>query len=452
MKLPLLVVAICLSTVKSQELIALTSDGEASVSDGDNSAGAVSTSEVFVPTDSWQEIKPGQAIPRGLHVRINMETGKKEAKWLQEEAESVDQEQAESPFDPQEIKEALKNIKNDGGVDVEATKQKFRSMDQIKEEFGDMNIKVESENEIMAKLMSEFESATEDEARAEVIETLEYYVHKYDNAVDFLAMRGVERVLIPALNSTVDDLKVMAGFLIGSAAQSNPKVQVYFLEAGLPNILLRSLSSPSSPAVLGKTLYGLSAVLRNFPEAQNYFLRNGGLDVFKSLFKHEGKLYEKLKIKMITLVQDLVEERQLIESASESGRIKAEQYSRTNLPEMLAGAGWCETFDNILILPRDDRRSKRDDIVSTILEEYPVRIEHDSIEKIVKAMSTLVEYCQPAFQTNQSLNAKLGELSAVYDELRQREELQQDTDLFFTNIYQAIQDIRTTFVSSKTEL
>ena len=143
-----------------------------------------------------------------------METGKKEAKWLQEEAESVDQEQAESPFYPQEIKEALKNIKNDGGVDVEATKQKFRSMDQIKEEFGDMNIKVESENEIMAKLMSEFESATEDEARAEVIETLEYYVHKYDNAVDFLAMRGVERVLIPALNSTIDDLKVIFLFIL----------------------------------------------------------------------------------------------------------------------------------------------------------------------------------------------------------------------------------------------
>ena len=39
--------------------------------------------------------------------------------------------------------------------------------------------------------------------------------------------------------------------------------------------------------------------------------------------------------------------------------------------------------------------------MSTILEEYPVRIEHDSIEKIVKAMSTLVEYCQPAFQMNQ---------------------------------------------------
>ena len=37
----------------------------------------------------------------------------------------------------------------------------------------------------------------------------------------------------------------MAGFLIGSAAQSNPKVQVYFLEAGLPNLLLRSLSSPT---------------------------------------------------------------------------------------------------------------------------------------------------------------------------------------------------------------
>lgn len=42
-----------------------------------------SSREIFVPTNEWQEIKPGQAIPQGLHVRMDMQTGKKEARLMQ---------------------------------------------------------------------------------------------------------------------------------------------------------------------------------------------------------------------------------------------------------------------------------------------------------------------------------------------------------------------------------
>uniref|UniRef100_H3GCC0 RxLR effector protein n=2 Tax=Phytophthora ramorum TaxID=164328 RepID=H3GCC0_PHYRM len=36
----------------------------------------------FVPTHEWQDILPNQAIPPGLYIRVNLETGKKEAKLL----------------------------------------------------------------------------------------------------------------------------------------------------------------------------------------------------------------------------------------------------------------------------------------------------------------------------------------------------------------------------------
>ncbi|KAJ3626630.1 hypothetical protein MTP99_017110 [Tenebrio molitor] len=36
--------------------------------------------DVFVPTKEWQTVKKGQKIPKGLHVRINLETGLTEAK------------------------------------------------------------------------------------------------------------------------------------------------------------------------------------------------------------------------------------------------------------------------------------------------------------------------------------------------------------------------------------
>ena len=39
----------------------------------------------FVATDEWQVIPENEPLPNGLHYRINLETGKKEAKLLEEE-------------------------------------------------------------------------------------------------------------------------------------------------------------------------------------------------------------------------------------------------------------------------------------------------------------------------------------------------------------------------------
>lgn len=38
--------------------------------------------DIFEPTWEWQQVKPGQAIPGGLEVRINMDTGVKEARRI----------------------------------------------------------------------------------------------------------------------------------------------------------------------------------------------------------------------------------------------------------------------------------------------------------------------------------------------------------------------------------
>ena len=40
---------------------------------------------MFEPTEEWQEIKPGQSIPPGLHVRVDLQTGLKEAKLMDSE-------------------------------------------------------------------------------------------------------------------------------------------------------------------------------------------------------------------------------------------------------------------------------------------------------------------------------------------------------------------------------
>jgi nucleotide exchange factor SIL1 len=44
----------------------------------------------FVATNEWQDILEGQKVPAGLHYRMNLATGKKEAKLLVEENDESD--------------------------------------------------------------------------------------------------------------------------------------------------------------------------------------------------------------------------------------------------------------------------------------------------------------------------------------------------------------------------
>ena len=173
--------------------------------------------------------------------RINMQTGKKEAKFL-ENRKNEEKVEEEPKYNYQGLKEALKNIKNEAGSD-DIIKSKFRSMDELKQDFKELEVKVESDANEMIKLIQGFVEAENDEKKIEIVQTLEFYVHQVDNAVDFLTVGGLEQILVPSLNSSSTQLQEMAGFLIGSSAQSNPRVQIAFLEAGFINTLLRMISS-----------------------------------------------------------------------------------------------------------------------------------------------------------------------------------------------------------------
>ena len=41
--------------------------------------------------------------------------------------------------------------------------------------------------------------------------SLEYYVHQFDNAVDFVTLGGLDKVVLPSLNSSLEDLQESAG-------------------------------------------------------------------------------------------------------------------------------------------------------------------------------------------------------------------------------------------------
>lgn len=97
----------------------------------------------------------------------------------------------------------------------------------------------------------------------------------------------------------------MSKFLGGSC--SNPKAQVVAIESGMMQKLIRMLSIEESVAVRSRVLSALSSLIRSFPFAQQKFLELGGLDSLSLLIKRP-EVSEKLSVKAVTLVNDLLVE------------------------------------------------------------------------------------------------------------------------------------------------
>jgi len=441
---------VSIGLMECQDLILVKSEEGQDESESHVDTVQVSTGEVFVPTDEWQEILNGQAIPAGLHVRLNLETGKKEAKLMVEE--SVGEVHG---IKHEALKEALKNIKSDFkiGKEGEFDPAQFRSMNQLKSELEEVNLAVESDVQVMMKLFIQFQETHVDSEKADIIENLEYYVHQYDNALDFIQLEGFKLLVIPSLNSTNSNLRKQACFLMGGAAQSNPQFQIAALEAGFVDLFLRLTSLDPEPEVSTKAFFALSSLLRNFPEAQNTFLRQGGLGVLTKIFEQENKSYEKLKIKILTLIHDLLVERDTSELSEDSvSKARKKQYDLINFEAQVQESGWCQVLNEMLVLPKSDRQARRDDILSTVSEDFPLRAEHDSIEKILGAMVRMVPACKTELSSITELRSKLSLLGSQYSLLSDKERAEQDGDTFFSSILEMIKTLSTSIYAQRNEL
>jgi len=451
-----LVLSVALYFVQGNDLIVVETEEAGSNEDASVQIDSPVHPEVFVASNQWKEILPNQAIPRGLHVRMDMQTGKKEARLLQDEKnenpeggadlvddtdsdQKIESSEAKTDLDPEEVKRMLKNLKNDMKPSSEQPKNKFRSMDEIRAALAEEDTTIESEAQIITRFIDTFEDILKAESDLEdndvisslvnILDNLEYYLHKYDNAVDFITLKGVERVLKPSLNSSQSELQEGAAFIIGSAAQSNPKVQIAFLEAGFINILLRKITPPYSVRTGSKCLYALAAILRNFPEAQHVFIQSGGIEVFQKVFNaEESQQLNKMKIKILTLVQDLIDERDNLDAAHPSAKDKEDQYNKSDFIDVIKKSGWCEVYRSCQLESPDQIK----------VEQDSSSVDHDRNEKVVTAMLKMKPICDSEFLKYPEVRASLEATLKLYTGLQQD---QQQEDEFYESMVQSIQSL-----------
>ncbi|XP_032635585.1 nucleotide exchange factor SIL1 isoform X3 [Chelonoidis abingdonii] len=340
--------------------------------------------EVFYPTYQWQTVRPGQAVPAGLHVRLNLQTGEREARLpdnkneksdmkYQKKRKRLDEMHIDSnSFTAQELKEALAKMKEkektestmEEKANLEDVRQRFRPIEELKKEFEELNMKIETDLEVMVKLINKFNSSTSTlDEKVAALYDLEYYVHQVDNAKDFLSLGGLQLV-INGLNSTEPVLKEHAAFVLGAALSSNPRVQVEAIEGGALQKLLVILATEQPLAVKKKML----------------------------LEDSENK-------------EDQLEE-------------KVQQYKQVNLVPAVVEQGWCGIISNLLALP-----------------------EHDTREKVLKTVRILMAACRDKYQGDYALNTTLSMLRIEYEELAAEEQREGDNDGYFKELLSSINTI-----------
>jgi nucleotide exchange factor SIL1 len=122
------------------------------------------------------------------------------------------------------------------------------------------------------------------------------------------------------MNKSQDkEIKMETVLVLGSAMQSNPKVKIHAVKLDMIQLLLSHISNTlddldvNNQDFVSRLLFALSSVLRHFPFGQSQFIRFGGVEVLNKILNSQ-MFNNKIKIKVITLNNDLIMEKVYLRS------------------------------------------------------------------------------------------------------------------------------------------
>ncbi|XP_062846734.1 nucleotide exchange factor SIL1-like, partial [Trichomycterus rosablanca] len=362
-----------------------------------------------------------QAVPAGCHIRFNLQTGQNEAKLAEEEGlkqQMINKET--SMFMAEDIKKALKKFKgfkdfSEKDQVKKSQRAQFRSMDELKKDMAALDIQVETDVQIITKLLYQLNNtnSTVDQKVTALLD-LEYLVHQVDNAHNLVSMGGLILVT-DTLNDTNDKLQESAAFVLGAAVSSNPSVQVMALKCGTLQKLLTLLATPQPLPIKKKVLFALACLLHHFPFAQRQFVKLGGLQVLHELFQTHGA--ETLHVRIITVLYDMITEKELVSQTGVDPVLDSnhqeilDQYGEVILLPMLVEQGWCSLVPEVLTYPDHDRR-----------------------EKALLTLLAMVSHCQLHYLQNPTLSILLSALHKQYQKMAFTEKTQGEEDGYFGEI------------------
>ncbi|XP_017881026.1 nucleotide exchange factor SIL1 isoform X1 [Ceratina calcarata] len=418
----------------------------------------------FIPTREWQTVKKGQAIPRGLHVRHNLQTGITEAKLMDsedadgknsngtlnsssdnsltlhpekaifEDKNPIPTEKSDLFNHPiEELKARLKQIKEENipELDEEHTQQikkKFKDYETLKKEFKAMEINITTDSELIGNYFQKFQAHkngvtmgtltnADREEILDILYNLEYLLHHIDNAIVFTDMQGMTKIISPCLNGTNNEIKAEALRLLGAAVQSNPKVQLKALENDFVQKLLHILSTNSKIEVKSRCLFALSALIRQFPAAQKAWIDHGGVEIFGKILVDDQM---QIQIKIMKLINDLIVERQFLQEVADpkEQQLKEKSYAAADIKTKLLTYEYCDHVSNLMIASfKDELNDPQNYEFLETISDSMITIAPICIDRFREKKDTLLPIIQHLLSSYENLNVLIDKLKTT-EELR----------------------------------
>ncbi|XP_026812586.1 nucleotide exchange factor SIL1 [Rhopalosiphum maidis] len=385
----------------------------------------------FVPTNEWQIIGEDQPIPPGLHVQIDLQTGEKKAKLMEDNINNKSNSLAITDSNKPE------NLKDPNSLPDNS--HKFRSYEELKDDLKDLNMTIKSDMDVMDELTKKFQEQIKlyedsDKNLQNILTDLEYLLHQVDTAEVFVKNKGIQLIIMPCINSNSSFLKAQGALILGSAASNNQKVQIASLENNVIPLLLKHIDNEFTFSVQKNCIFALSSIIRRFPLAQKQLIDNNGIQTFMSVFKMPvSEFNTKLKLKVTQLLEDLTVEiedakltfkeetnKQLSTEAAERVR----QYDNLHLKDKLVENGWCNILGNELII---------------LSNRLPLDEEsHEMVVASGKSLLVLQKLCKVKLQGNKEFYQSFYTLEVFYKQLFQN-------DVFFDELYQLTTELTNTY-------
>ncbi|KAI9349686.1 hypothetical protein BDR26DRAFT_930601 [Obelidium mucronatum] len=298
MKLPTILATIVLVLASCPPSISASSQSVAVVppepsSSSSSHNGPTDCSHMFIPTTDWKVIHPDECIPPGLHIRINFETGVKEAKLKGKDDDDAQDSAAGTAISvPAVVVGEQKGASESGAsgytIVKESRKQKESNDDDASKPYG--------------SLLSE---DLNDQDLQNHLEFLEQEVSDIEEGTRLMETKFLRHRLIQIISTHPDaSVRSLAARVYAGSVSNNLMAQ----QAALDTIdaLLESIQKEDNTQVAKSLVHAVACLVRGNKVSARVFWKHGGFKVLRGLFdgakwRSEKRVQNKVK----DLVNDL---------------------------------------------------------------------------------------------------------------------------------------------------
>lgn len=353
--------------------------------DDDNDDESSMPMKLFEATNEWKEVN-NEILPKGLHVRINLETGKKEAKLL-EDLNEIDVNSKITTKYQIATKNANKNLKlNDVEDrflrDINKLIKKDEKIEvKMKKDTVQDNIKFEKE--MLESLMKKYNSSTDENEKISILIDLEYLAHTIELAKDFYTFGGFD-ILMKDLDHSNNQLIIEVLSVFGSAIQSHDYIKTELSKTKFLSKIIELIQSNLNVDVRRKCFFVLSTLLRNsIPEQLRFFTEFDGKNLLRNLFDIDLKL----SVKIVTFFSDITNELSYTKDSKQSSSFEIIQSNYID-----------------------------SDICLKIIKRFNYNLDKFNLILLLESLNGLTKVCRNEFISNLNLIAEFKHQSPVYKE------------------------------------